>query len=80
MIDIGVVRNFWNARPCNIKHSDKTMGSTKYFKEVTERKFKVEPHIPSFANYAKYKEKCAVRCEEKSHKIKTLKIKRFIYE
>jgi SAM-dependent methyltransferase len=54
VIDIGVVRNFWNARPCNIKHSDKTVGSTKYFNEVTERKFKVEPHIPTFASYAKY--------------------------
>ncbi len=54
VIDIGVVRNFWNARPCNIKHSDKTVGSTKYFKEVTERKFKVEPHIPTFADYQKY--------------------------
>lgn len=30
VIDIGVVRNFWNARPCNIKHSDKTVGSAKY--------------------------------------------------
>lgn len=54
MIDITVVRNFWNARPCNIKHSNQTVGSTKYFKEVMERKFKVEPHIPGFANYADY--------------------------
>ncbi len=54
VVDIRVVRNFWNARPCNIKHSDKTVGSNKYFEEVTERKFKVEPHIPAFANYARY--------------------------
>ena len=27
-----------------------------------------------------YKENCAVRCEEESHKIKTLKVKNFIYE
>lgn len=56
-IDIRAVRNFWNARPCNIRHSNKTIGSEKYFQEVTARKFTVEPHIPKFANYGKYKGK-----------------------
>ena len=53
-IGIGAVRNFWNTRPCNIRHSNKTIGSEKYFQEVTARKFKVEPHIPKFANYGEY--------------------------
>jgi nucleotide sugar dehydrogenase len=52
--DIKNVYNFWNDRPCNIKHSDKDIGTKEYFEEVTARKYKVEPHILEFANFSKY--------------------------
>ena len=51
------VINYWNTRPCNIKHSNKVIGSKEYFNEVSERKYKVEPHIIDFANFKKYNEK-----------------------
>jgi 2-polyprenyl-3-methyl-5-hydroxy-6-metoxy-1,4-benzoquinol methylase len=54
---INAVKNFWNNRPCNIKHSDKPIGSIEYFNEVEQRKYFVEPHIPLFADFSKWKNK-----------------------
>jgi 2-polyprenyl-3-methyl-5-hydroxy-6-metoxy-1,4-benzoquinol methylase len=49
------VTAYWNARPCNIRHSNKQVGTRDYFEEVAARKYFVEPHIIKFANF----EKCA---------------------
>jgi len=51
------VYKFWNDRPCNIRHSDKEIGTREYFEEVTKRKYLVEPHILEFAEFEKYKNK-----------------------
>jgi ubiquinone/menaquinone biosynthesis C-methylase UbiE len=51
------VRRFWDARPCNIRHSPKPIGSKEYFDEVEARKYFVEPHIPSFAEFARWRGK-----------------------
>jgi len=51
------VYNFWNERPCNIRHSLKEVGTKEYFEEVTQRKYFVEPHIIEFANFSNYKNK-----------------------
>ena len=51
------VYNFWNERPCNIRHSNKEVGTKEYFEEVTKRKYIVEPHILTFAEFEKYKNK-----------------------
>jgi UDPglucose 6-dehydrogenase len=48
------VYEFWNKRPCNIKHSNKEIGTKEYFEEVTKRKYFVESHILSFADFANY--------------------------
>jgi 2-polyprenyl-3-methyl-5-hydroxy-6-metoxy-1,4-benzoquinol methylase len=53
-VPIAQVRDFWNARPCNIRHSNKTVGTREYFDEVERRKYFVEPHIPQFAEFAKW--------------------------
>ena len=49
------VKEYWNRRPCNIKHSNSQFGSKKYFEEVSRRKYLVEPHILEFADFEKYK-------------------------
>lgn len=54
---INSIKNFWNKRPCNIKHSTKEIGSESYFNEVEKRKYFVEPHIPKFADFEKWKGK-----------------------
>ncbi|MDP3973596.1 MAG: class I SAM-dependent methyltransferase [Candidatus Daviesbacteria bacterium] len=51
------VRDFWDRRPCNIRHSNAKIGSKKYFDEVEKRKYFVEPHIPQFADFYRWKGK-----------------------
>ena len=51
------VVSFWDSRPCNINHSSCEKGTKKYFREVTEKKYKVEPHILSFANFKEWRGK-----------------------
>jgi len=51
------VRDYWNNRPCNIRHSKKDVGSREYFDEVEKRKYFVEPHIPLFAEFENWEGK-----------------------
>ncbi len=51
------VRQFWNSRPCNIRHSPQPVGTREYFDQVEERKYLVEPHIPGFAQFGRWKGK-----------------------
>jgi 2-polyprenyl-3-methyl-5-hydroxy-6-metoxy-1,4-benzoquinol methylase len=53
-VPIERVRDFWNARPCNIRHSSKAVGTREYFDEVEQRKYFVEPHIPRFAEFSRW--------------------------
>ena len=55
--DIEAVEAYWNARPCNIRHSPKAVGSREYFDEVEQRKHFVEPHILKFAQFDRWKDK-----------------------
>ena len=48
---INEVKDFWNNRPCNVRHSSKTQGTKEYFDEVEKKKFFVEPHIKSFSHF-----------------------------
>ncbi len=51
---IETVQQYWDARPCNVRHSDKPVGSREYFDEVEKRKYHVEPHIPAFAEFPRW--------------------------
>jgi SAM-dependent methyltransferase len=51
------VQRYWDARPCNLRHSTAEVGSRQYFDEVEARKYFVEPHIPAFAEFEKWKGK-----------------------
>ena len=51
------VSDYWNARPCNIRHSTKPVGTREYFDEVESRKYMVEPHIPGFAEFDRWRGK-----------------------
>ena len=53
-ISLEDVRAYWDARPCNLRHSAKPVGSREYFDEVETRKYLVEPHIPSFAEFPRW--------------------------
>ena len=56
-IPITKVREYWNARPCNIRHSPKPVGTREYYDEVEARKYNVEQHIPQFAQFERWKGK-----------------------
>ena len=45
------VQDYWNARPCNIKHSQKPIGTREYFDEVEHKRYRVEPHNRDFASF-----------------------------
>jgi 2-polyprenyl-3-methyl-5-hydroxy-6-metoxy-1,4-benzoquinol methylase len=51
------VQEYWDKRPCNIRHSPAPVGTREYFDQVEQRKYFVEPHIPSFAEFPKWKGK-----------------------
>ena len=54
---IEAVKDYWDSRPCNIRHSQLPVGSKEYFDQVEKRKYFVEPHIPGFAEYSKWRGK-----------------------
>src|SRR5712664_2916388 len=56
-VPIEQVENFWDRRPCNIRHSTKPAGSREYFDEVERRKYSVESHIPNFAEVPRWGDK-----------------------
>jgi len=56
-IAIEQVKQFWDKRPCNIRHSPKPVGTREYFDEVEVRKYFVEPHIPRFAEFPRWQGK-----------------------
>jgi 2-polyprenyl-3-methyl-5-hydroxy-6-metoxy-1,4-benzoquinol methylase len=45
------IRDYWDQRPCNIRHSAKAIGTQEYCDETEKRKYFVEPHIPDFADF-----------------------------
>lgn len=51
------VKDFWDRRPCNVRHSNKEVGTREYFEEVTAKKDYVEPHIAKFANFPQWEGK-----------------------
>lgn len=54
---VAKVHDYWNARPCNIRHSPSPVGTRQYFDEVEARKYFVESHIPGFAEFERWKGK-----------------------
>ena len=62
-IDMAVLRaacqvaQYWDQRPCNLRHSPAPVGTREYFDQVEERKYRVEPHIPHFAQFEQWRGK-----------------------
>ena len=51
---IDEVRTYWDARPCNVRHSRSEIGTRQYFDEVDARRYFVEPHIVPFAEFDRW--------------------------
>ncbi len=52
---IGKIRDYWDARPCNVRHSPIDVGTREYFDQVEARRYFVEPHIPAFAEFQRWR-------------------------
>jgi SAM-dependent methyltransferase len=57
MTPIQDVIRYWNAQPCNSRHSAAPQGSAAYFNEVAVRKYHVEPHLPPLADFDAWRDK-----------------------
>lgn len=57
MTNIQTVKKYWDNRPCNIRHSQKEVGTLEYFEEVQNKKFFVEPHVIPFSNFPAWQDK-----------------------
>ena len=62
-VPIEAVKSYWDARPCNIRHSTAPVGTREYFDQVEARKYFVEPHIPRFAEFERWKGKKVLEVE-----------------
>lgn len=56
-VSIEQVGAYWDARPCNLRHSPRPVGTREYFQEVEAKKYRVEPHIPVFADFSRWQGK-----------------------
>jgi hypothetical protein len=45
------IKRYWNNQPCNVKHSKNEPGTLDFFKDVSARRYRAEPHIPEFAGF-----------------------------
>lgn len=57
MSDIKKIQEYWDARPCNKRHSQSEIGTVEYFNEVEARRYKIEPHNYAFAEFPLWKDK-----------------------
>lgn len=51
------IGEYWDARPCNVKHGTAPIGTSKWSEQVTRRKYFVEPHIPDFAQFDRWRDR-----------------------
>jgi 2-polyprenyl-3-methyl-5-hydroxy-6-metoxy-1,4-benzoquinol methylase len=49
--------HYWDAQPCNVKHSTSEAGTEQYWNEVTERRYFVEPHLRDLAGFHQWQGK-----------------------
>jgi len=56
-VEVSIVRDYWDARPCNLRHSTAPIGTREYFDQVETRKYLVEYHIPDFAEFQRWRDK-----------------------
>lgn len=56
-VKMDLIRDYWDRRPCNIRHGLGRPGSLDWSRMVSFRKRLVEPHIPGFAQFARWKGK-----------------------
>ncbi len=50
------VREFWEREPCGAKTASSTPGTPEFFAEVERRRYELEPFIPEFAEFERWRD------------------------
>lgn len=53
---INKIKDYWDARPCNLRHSQAEVGTKEYFDQVEQRRYTIEPHNYRFADFNRWKD------------------------
>ncbi len=53
-VSIDEVKEYWDDRPCNVRHSDKQKGTREYFDEVEAKRYAAEPHIVPWVDFPRW--------------------------
>ncbi len=56
-IFLSQIEEYWDRRPCNIRHSNLSHNTLNYFREIDRRRYFIESHILAFAEFEKWKNK-----------------------
>lgn len=51
---INKIKDYWDARPCNLRHSRAEIGTKEYFDQVEQRRYTIEPHNYQFAEFNRW--------------------------
>lgn len=51
------VRGFWEGEPCGSTLTDLEPGSAEYYEDIERKRYRLEPFIPSFAEFQKWRGK-----------------------
>lgn len=51
------IKDYWNKQPCNIFHGKSELGTKNWYNEIREKRYSVEPHVYSFPEFPKWKNK-----------------------
>ena len=51
------VREFWEGDPCGTKTATAAPGSPEFFAQVERRRYELEPFLPGFADFARWRER-----------------------
>lgn len=54
---VNKIVEYWDRQPCNINHSLRQIGDEQFFIESSNKRYYVEPHISTFAQFHQYQNK-----------------------
>src|ERR671931_284854 len=54
------VHDYWQARPCGSSLTQAEPGSKEFFDEIEEARYRLEPFIPDFAEFERWRGQCVL--------------------
>lgn len=54
MTDMTLIQKYWDRQPCCSRHSHREPGTAEYYQDLTARRYFVQPHVRTFADFPKW--------------------------